>query len=444
MSGSSGITNSPAWTVPTWYVDPANSIGCASASNSGTAATCSGGCEGSVCPTGVGPLLLVNDVATRWGTTSPTLSQNTTINVLSAETLNQEQIVLAPVVAAATTFAVIGAYLPVASFSLGTVTPKNRSTPQLLTAAGFTASGLAVGQTVQNTTHPSWARIEALSGSTATLSQPQQTITIAGASALPSSMPAEVDTWAMNDAVVVTKAPLLNLTVYGPQGGQTNSEFTGGIGWLENVFIPDNSGSPGNSVVTIDSPSLILWQVNTLWDTYPNFTTAGFEGVETRFVLNAGFNGGGAINCATVWGGYVAGFGASLQQYANLEGDVILASTLLNNSYSFIGNAYIGTSNLNLNGLTQLRVESVFGTNGPFVWGPGGLNVSDSGVVFLETGTFTAALLLKGTIRMGGSTTGVAYQPDAGTFKTGVIINPGGLDDAGGLQYPITGAKMYP
>ena len=70
----------PSWGVPNWYLDFANSTGCASDANSGTSATCGGA--------GVGPLLHVSQLYARWGTHSPTLnppSSQTVITVLSSQ-----------------------------------------------------------------------------------------------------------------------------------------------------------------------------------------------------------------------------------------------------------------------------------------------------------------------------------------------------------------------
>ena len=61
VSGSQPILP-PSWTVPTWHINPANSIGCASDTNSGTSASCTGGCSGSVCTSGIGPLLTYQEL----------------------------------------------------------------------------------------------------------------------------------------------------------------------------------------------------------------------------------------------------------------------------------------------------------------------------------------------------------------------------------------------
>jgi len=91
-----GPTNQPiipaSYTVPAWTIDPANSLGCASDTNSGTSATCSGGCSGSTCPSGIGPLLTWQELSVhRWGfqgglCPTPRLQQNTSITFISNDT----------------------------------------------------------------------------------------------------------------------------------------------------------------------------------------------------------------------------------------------------------------------------------------------------------------------------------------------------------------------
>ena len=222
-----------SWTVPAWFVDSANATTCASNTNSGTAATCSGGCSGSVCPSGIGPLVLATEiVGHRWGTPAPVLAQDTTITFVSTQTLNQENINLAPIVVQGASFALLGggtltgAGSLVASFTLGVVTPKNRATPQNLTSTGFVAAGLAVGQLVVNTSQAnSRALIQALGGGTATLSQPLAPLAFpADASNFPVAMPAENDSWTTGDTVQVYKQPLINLKGWNPNGGGHDRE----------------------------------------------------------------------------------------------------------------------------------------------------------------------------------------------------------------------------
>src|SRR5579875_1013792 len=80
LAASSSSPIIPAsWTVPNWYIDPSNSTGCASDSNSGTSSTC--GAAGS----GIGPLATWGELQVhRWGCQGggqvcPRLQQTTTI-----------------------------------------------------------------------------------------------------------------------------------------------------------------------------------------------------------------------------------------------------------------------------------------------------------------------------------------------------------------------------
>ena len=69
----------PTWQQPTWFIDPQNVTGLASDLNSGLDAS--------------HPVLTYSaGVAGKWMTTSPTLSQNTTITWLSANTDNTDPV----------------------------------------------------------------------------------------------------------------------------------------------------------------------------------------------------------------------------------------------------------------------------------------------------------------------------------------------------------------
>ena len=65
-----GVNIKPAWTVPQWYVDPANASGNASDNN--------------VCTISTAPCKTFGQVAARWGTYKPRLRQITTFTLLSS------------------------------------------------------------------------------------------------------------------------------------------------------------------------------------------------------------------------------------------------------------------------------------------------------------------------------------------------------------------------
>jgi hypothetical protein len=79
-----------AQTVPHWYFNPSNSLGCASNSNDCVHSTCVGGTEG--------PCLDYEEITSRWTTNAPWLAQNTVITQIGSESRMNHWIVFNPYV----------------------------------------------------------------------------------------------------------------------------------------------------------------------------------------------------------------------------------------------------------------------------------------------------------------------------------------------------------
>ncbi len=432
--GSPGPIIPASWTIPNWYVDPANSTGCASNSNNCTSATCGGG--------GVGPCLLVTEITGhRWGTQSPTLAQNTTITVLSPETLNQEHIILTPYVVAGSVFGLIDTPTLEGTFTLGVVTPKNRATAQLLTSTGFAVGN--PGDLVVNATHPSNARIYQIAAGTATLTQPLAPITIADASDFPSAMPAEVDTWATGDSVIVYSLPLLNIDHLVGEGGQTVPSTIGGTSWVQNVLIPDNTGSPGNSYFAIGQPSstTVAWFVNSTVEPFAIVQGPTAGGVDGSFDVNDWFAGGLSISDGSMVGGACVLFGCGVYQFAAIDGDAIASSGLNNgmNMYEqgFLGLVYAANGVSLFNG-ARGKLDPIWYPS-TILWGLGAINVQDTSSMEKVTGATWVASMLLPSMTIDGSGTGTSYS--AGVWTDGVAVTTANIDANAGLQNPRTGAK---
>lgn len=171
----------PSWTVPNWYIDPAKSVVCASDSNSGTSATCTGGCNGTVCTSGIGPMVTYQALSTqRWGTYSPRLQQATTLTQLSADSAGSDPKYLDPYIEDGgylNYVCNVGATQTVGSGTIGSVSggPSSRS-GHALTSATFTIAGspaLAAGMLVKDTTNSAYTWLYTnTSGTTWRLFQP--------------------------------------------------------------------------------------------------------------------------------------------------------------------------------------------------------------------------------------------------------------------------------
>jgi hypothetical protein len=87
----SPVVPNPSWLQANWYVNPVTGNDSASGTSPATAVK-----------------TIVGGIVARWGTTAPTLAQNTTIFLLESETIDQEYVVLEPVLVGAVSFAIIG------------------------------------------------------------------------------------------------------------------------------------------------------------------------------------------------------------------------------------------------------------------------------------------------------------------------------------------------
>jgi hypothetical protein len=435
-SGASGNPSSvipnPTWLQANWYVDPV-------AGNDGN--------------TGLSPATAVKTITGgiiyKWGTREPILQQNTTIFLLKPETLNQEYIALSPIMVGGTIFGVVGTPQLVTTMVLGAVTAKNRATPQLLTAAGFGSGLLAPGQLVVNTTRGgSRAFIDSITGGVATFTQPLAQASIADATAFPPFVPAEVDTWTTGDSVSVYTVPLLNLKEFTARGGDTTVSETGGIWWVQYVYIPDVTGVDGDSVFAMGS----IDSVGNLFDSrvgpYIILGVPGGEGIESNQAVGCWLNGGGTAQYATVIGGAVNTFGLSLGDYGAVDGDCICnPSFSAAGGVAFCGMAYTvttGQASGPFNGAT-LKLDDINTASGysVFVWGPGGFDVSDNSTCEKVVATIWATIfLVKGPTTLDGAGTGTSYAPGTpGVFTDGRTVNAADLDTYDGLQNPRTGAR---
>lgn len=183
-----------------WFLDPANSVAgaCASDNNNGTQSTC--GAAGS----NQGPLLTCRQLRRRWGGVC-TFAQATTVTGMSSQPANGESdpCDFTVQVRNSGSFQFLGALTATTQTQTGTitvVTSKVRGTSDLAVAAPITA--LPGGNLLVNATHPSRA-INV--GATGLVAQPL-TGTLSNA-----ALPVEVDTWTTGDSYTAYGQASFNL-----------------------------------------------------------------------------------------------------------------------------------------------------------------------------------------------------------------------------------------
>jgi hypothetical protein len=434
----------PSWTVPQWYFDPANTIGCASNTNSGTSATCSGGCSGSTCPSGIGPLILVNEmVGHRWGTTNPQLQQSTILNILSGETTGQENIVLNPNMAAgAYVFGILGTNTLVTTLTPSTLTAQNRATPQLLQITVASATGLAAGQLAVDTTRGSTSTLSVVSGTTLTFAEPFTGTTIANATR--GYNPTEDNGWSSTDSISFYTRPLLNLTTFSLQGATNSSSFAGGIAWIQDVQLPDPSGDLGYSVFAPTTSDGFIWVVDSKID--PNLSALGVysdgfgQSIRGLNLYLSGFS----IQNAKLYGGVDYSLASFIQGFSWLDGDIqFLQNLTVVGARCDFSNVYIASAKtITLEQGTAVDLRA--GISSEFVWGAGSVNTL-AGATFANSSgvSWNTCVPLTGSLELDGVSSSAGSYYTSGTWTSGVNVTAANIQSNGALTNPNSGSRYY-
>lgn len=409
----------PTWLQPDWYV----SWSTGNDANDGTT-------PATAVKTVMGGIVIP------WGTSSPTLPQNTTIHMLDSQPLGAENIDLSPTMGGTFYFAIVGTLIAIGTptvFGTGSVTSKNRSTGQALAVSGLSTS-YTPGRLVKNQTHPSSAWVRKNVSGTVTFSQPLTTV---GPGDPVFTAGSEVDTWADSDTVQLYDVPTINLTSCVILGGAVNSGLTASALWIQDLHVLDASGGNDTSCFA-PSCDQTYTALSEVWvDPYlllggnPSFCNA----------FNCYMNGGGEMQLTAVVNGGVftsnnTGFlfdlGCSLDQDVAVDGFVEAGdrTSLGLVEISSTGEVFVAGSAY----LAPLTSSSI-------VWGAGALNPGNGGHLHLVSGTFAAVLLGPLVLRLDNTaTTGTSYA--SGVWTDGITLTPANLDTNAGLQNPRTGSKF--
>jgi hypothetical protein len=412
--GGAGRPIIPAsWAISNWYIDPANTTTCANDTNNCQNATC--GPAGS----GVGPCRTWAEIVARWGTRSPLLLQTTTAWFLSSQPDATDPVIWEPfTMSPAATPILQGVPTQVATGTLGSVTAKNRATPQLL-QADLGASAV-LKQLVVNTTHPSSAWVyKNVSGTVFALSQPMPLLV---APTQPSSI-TEVDTWANGDAFTLYTLPSVNVVTFTPVVGDAGPSEAP-VGWISRLSIMDPSGV-GNDAINLNGPNIFLSE--NLINRSENINS--FVTHWQSYILN--FPVSQVINAGSYFGGIV---GHASFQAVYFDADVILVGSV--GAAGAEGPS--GAGMVCLDGATLITgADFTFkfpDAGGLFAWGTGTINVNEGKLTYATgAGAATATFLNTGGLQIGGLTT--AYSATGGspaTLNAGITITPAHLDAAAG------------
>lgn len=425
MATSTSVPIIPSsWTVPNWYIDPANASGCASDSNSCTSSTCGG--------TGVGPCLTWQQInSQRWGcqgnpAACPRLRQTTTITWLSSAINDSDPVSFTPQMENGINVTLQGGTpATVATVSLAGTTSKSRaagSNSLLITTLG--ASG-AVGQLLSNTTHPSRAWVyRSLGGNSFDITQPL--VAQSAGAVLPA--PAEVDTWTNTDSVTLLTPIAVNFVYLAPVSDgllsvlslyQLSAYDPGGTG-ASQLTISES----GSALVDLQEMSvkrnLFVSGTSSEPITVANVEMAGSVQLTGSFIVRGGATMPSSTNVAlSVTGTFQNSILDADMILGVGSGPIVMSAPSLNLGLGFV---YIDTSVAVQSGI----VEGVTGSySGHVIYGGAGdtINMLGTSHFFLASGTFTNGFTAPALITPGIQFNGTSAACSSSNANNPDVIN---------------------
>jgi hypothetical protein len=387
------------------------------------------------------PLKTWAEAVRRWGSDSPLLvdGQSVTVTFVNSQAAGVDPIFFEPRVSGGGQAILVGAAQVFgAAFELGAVTAKTRGAPgQLLTVATMPA-GTLKNMLLVNTGKGSQALIDSVSASTATMQQPQTTVSLASTAVVPA--PVEDDTWATSDLAQLYTLVTLNLKRWRPVGGDETAASQPCGGWVFTVTIADPSGT-GASVYLHGCTSAANVLVNCVVQGRPHISDEGGRGFGCYMIGCSAV--GGCVNfsgyCSLQGGGYLGALGS----YA---GNMILGGDIIIHGAS---NFYQGAL-VEMGQSTAAYCDGSFTCYGGnilvlgFAWGSYAVTLNPGGRWVNDTGSTNVlkALLTSGALKLGAATTGSNFTAGTGLWVSGVALTPAAIDAAPGaaLVDPLTGA----
>lgn len=447
----------PAWLAATdIYWDPAGTKGGHNGNDGVTQST---------------PVFTWQEVLRRYGSTSPELphGQSLVVHQLTAQPLNQDDVFFSPKMSGGAQLWLYGTLVPfTAPFTAGTITPSVRGAPGSPWTIANLPAGVTAGMRIHDQTQDSYATIVSMSGATATITKP---IAGAGFGVLspppPQGLPLRPGgSMATGDTLVVNNPPInCNLkewraisTDNGTQTGGANSQQVGGTR-VQFISIADTSAA---STGAIKGTSRYMHRASSIDAVLACCTIPGW------LVCASADGGAGAadppiggcylIDCDAIGPTIVTGFSTGLQGGVFRGGMLILGGTVSSNEDPMIlgggpwGALVVGTGcafvelGCYLAAPALVRPGGVLSLynqgHGP-LWGPGSLELQAGGTCTCVTSlatSFAVSLQLSGPLKLAGKTTGTKYV--AGVWTDGIPLTVANLDEFGGLQDPISGARF--
>ncbi len=415
MASSGPVINPPSWSVPAWYVDPANVSGSAADSNP--------------CTTALQPCLTTAQIAQgRWGTFSPPLPQNPTLTMMSDDTASDPWQITP---AAGGTLTVVGSPIVQTTVTIGTYTPRVFvSTPSLdqITAVGRRGAFWTpfVGMLVNDTTKGAWFRVYSdLGGGAANISAP---VGNTG-----SQSPPWV-TIAAGDSLTIYRTPRLYVSSLGGAFGALKFRTL-------TLTSPPTSGLTSSSgTVSLDRCQMIGLLLGATTAAVPNqLTNCDIDGTSYVQVTGQYFAGQARAGSNLLLAGISPDFCSVVDGDAIFSGFTYVQGFFKHGAASWMGGNYADVSR---QPATHILAPISYGVARQ--WGNASFSVSDGTQIGIGSeATAVNKLLLTGGYNMDGLTTGLASVSSSGTITTGVALTPAEIDSLGNVQNPATGSRVF-
>lgn len=438
--GAAGGTTSaiiPAsWTVPAWFIDPANSSGTASDSNSCTS-------SGTPCLT----WHEINDH--RWGCIGspsgcPRLQQTTTITWLSNDSTDNDPVYFLPTIEKSNAYVALNGTLSGGTTTtLTSVTSGGAATRTALELAAPASGTFAAGDFIVNTTHAgaAWAYTVS-SGAIWKLTQPmgRTTTPIVGF-----SPPTELTNWANGDAITFYTSPTkVNLVTVLPTITDENSNAN--YVTINNIQVTSPlHGNDSLDVLHVNS-GVVFQECTSQREIHIGGMAGIFSPISSNNYLSAGVSSLPMTAGAYIVGGEIVPTRSGTNTIGvSFDGDIIFSSTgsyVVQGPNILLGAIYVDTSTvLAVTGNTYLNP-----TFGPYsqaiVWGPGILNAASR--IAYASGAGEATAIFKSTLNIDRITTFCLGNPNAvaTTLTCNTSLTATNLDSSLGTS--VTGCAYVP
>jgi hypothetical protein len=432
------VPGTPAYN-PAWYAltaiywDPSNVSGLASDANSGA--------------TAILPVLTWAEIIRRYGSVSPIFNdgQSVTFHKLSPQPNSAtDPVFFSPYLSGGGQAVLLDTLqLVQAAFVSGVVTPKNIAIGGSLLTIATMPAGTVAGQLVYNTTRNSYAFVDSVVGTTATMQQPLTAAVATTVGSPDCSTASQVDTWATGDTLTVYACSALNLKQWNPRGADVTAGQQISVGWVQFSKIVDTSGLAESTYeLTCETGCNVLsfCQIPaTLTVSALNVSLAGPA---------AGASAGGYIIGCTIDALYLSGRspimiggGIKLRVFASNAGinfrlcPALHGAVTLQGGWSSIGDTFSDATWLLYENTTLVYEGRVWGAYTVQLL-PGATFENDAST------TFALSLLTAGALKLGSNTTGSYYVATSGQWVGGITISPTTLDTYSGLGDPQIGAKF--